>query len=117
MSMHEAIRKLRGKVGWLTPGEEEPPIPDPVTPIEEAHALVTLANGPRQIDRESGTWLATSAWAANQIIEAQIALETAKGERVLYLQSRILAMRELLAMDQRELKVADGNKDQAPDIP
>lgn len=103
MSMHEALRPLRGIVDWLK-GSAEEEIKAPVlpTPIEEAHGLVELALRAGMVERQSSTWNAVAKWAADEIIKAQLALEIAEGDRAAALRARCKTLRDLLKMDQRE---------------
>ena len=113
MSMHEALRRLRGVVPWLT--NEDAPIPViqvPPTALEEAAELVRLADTHGLIERQSPTWHAVARWAANRIIE----LRARPGNELN--DARIAQLFELLACDERkEHGKVTVLEDQAPFIP
>lgn len=117
MSMHEALRGLRGMVDWLRPGEGE--IEDPPalpTPLEEAAAIVAMATRVGTIDRESPTWNGVARWAANELLVTHIMLETAAGERAEALRARCHTLRDLLTIDDRQTPPVEV-LDFGPDIP
>lgn len=115
MSMHEAIRAIRGKLPWLDPAvEPTPDIAPAPTAAEEAADLARMANARSRIDRSSGTWVAVCAWAAGEIIEAHAKLETATEPKSTELRARIRCCRDLIAVDDRAPAVAE---DQEQDMP
>ena len=102
MSMHEALRRLRGAVPWLRePVEPEAP-PAPPTALELAEGLLILAKAGGQIDRESPTWKGVAGRAARELILAQTGLETATGDKAAALRARAATLRDVLAFDERE---------------
>jgi len=113
--MHEALRKLRNTVPWLREPEAEQELPPPPTALELAEGMVMLAKAGGQIDRESSTWKAVARWAAQELIFAQVGLETAVDAKAAALRSRAKTLRDLLAIDERaEVKPIE---DSGPDIP
>lgn len=117
MSMHEAIRSLRGKIPWLSdPEDEVPVVPVVPPPLEAAESLILLAKAPGRVERTSETWQAVARWAATELIVAQTGLETATGERADALRSRVKTLRDVLAIDERTaLKAVVA--DQGPYVP
>jgi len=101
MSMHEALKKLRGVVPWLRDPEEEILPPPPPTALELAEGLVILAKTQGQIERESPTWKAVAGWAARELILTQAGLETAADDKAAALRSRARTLRDVLAIDER----------------
>ncbi len=114
MSMHEALRPLRGIVDWLK-GEPEavyapPPMP---TALEDEQGLLELACRAGQIDRQSPTWNGVAKWAANELIEARAMLEMTDSEA---LRARCKTLRDLLAVDDRK-REPEKVEDYGPDVP
>lgn len=105
MSMHEAVRKLRGIVPWLT-NEDVEPVPQPAapTPLESVEELTRLARAEGLIDRTSPTWVGVARWAATELIVIRDALETATDDKAAALRARAAAMRDLLADERTESK-------------
>ena len=116
MSMHESLRAIRDKIDWLRPGEPDQDIADVPTPVDDAASLVVMAKQAGVIDRQSATWMAVSRWAAIELIEAQRATETARGDKAMLLQGAIATLRCLLALDDKVDK-KPVFVDQAPHIP
>jgi hypothetical protein len=107
MSMHEALKSLRGAIPWLRhrDNEDQPAAPIPPTPLELAESLVLLAKAQGLIDRTSPTWSAVSRWVAQELIRVQAGLETASGDKAAALRSRAKTLRDVLAMgDPEEMK-------------
>ena len=117
MSMHEALRKLRNVVPWLSELDSDAPeAPAALTPIEAAESLLRLAQTPGIIDRHSETWRGVARWAATELISAQLALESATGDRATAIRGATRILRDVLAIDERtELKAVV--EDQEPFVP
>lgn len=121
MSMHDALNSLREKQIWKRMfGEQEPP-PDmqPTEPesIGDAFAaLLQKAAYTGEIDKQSATWFAISAWAARELLQTLDSMETADDARARELRIRARTLREVLDMDKPPKRVAKAVR-QAPYIP
>jgi len=106
MSMHEALKSIRGVIPWLRDRdvEDQHDVSVPPTPMELAESLVLLAKAQGQIDRTSPTWSAVSRWAAQELIQVQNALGSFDGGDPTVLRSRAKTLRDVLAMDEPEDK-------------
>lgn len=98
MSMADALRKVPA---WLkTIGGGAPiEIPEQATVIDDIRELVRLAGWKGEIDHQSATWLAVSAWAAKELLETFAAMERADDEKPIALRARAKALRDMLDMD------------------
>lgn len=106
MSMSDALRGLRDKVSWLNYGSAEPiQAPRQPTVVEEMAELVQMAQREGVVDRRSGTWIAVSSWAANELLQTFAKQEGADDAKAATLRARARALRDLLCMDERPLVV------------
>lgn len=103
MSMADAIRATREKLPEWMGGAPNAAIEPPVikTALECMVDIVRASNYQYQgmMDKQSSTWLAVSAWASRELLEALAELETADGKQVIATQARIRAMRDVLEME------------------
>jgi hypothetical protein len=117
MSMHEALRPLRGIVDWLKGEPEEVQAPPPLpTALEDARGLVEIVNRGGLIDRQSPTWNGVAKWAANELLDAHAMLEVAEGEGAATLRASCKTLRDLLAVNDRRDE-PEKIEDFGPDVP
>ena len=117
MSMHEALRPLRGIVDWLKGEPEEIQAPPPLpTALEDSQGLMELANRGGLIDRQSATWNGVAKWAATELIEARALLETVDGDTAAELRARCRTLRDLLTVNDRRNE-PEKVEDFGPDAP
>ena len=107
MSLHEASKHWPQTM--MERIEEASTPPAPMTAVEQAEALVSMAKQRGAIDRSSSTWIAVSSWAARQIIEHRAKASGVERD------AKIQVLLELLAITDRvDLKPII---DPGPDVP
>lgn len=103
MSMADALRKVPSWLKTVTGGAPIE-IPEQASVVDDIRELVRLAGVDGQIDRQSGTWNAVSAWAAKELLETFVAMEHADDEKTVALRARAKALRDMLDMDDKPAK-------------
>lgn len=117
MSKFDALRGLMGKVPWLAHKNEEPMvIEDQPNLLDDMRDLLVKAGYQGKVDRESGTWMAVSGWAAKELFQTFADQETASDVKAAALRARASVLRELLSLEKGEAKEAKF-ENQAPFIP
>ena len=115
MSMADALRRI-SNAPWLRGTVHQPVVEKPPTLLQEMETLIRMAATNAQIDRQSGTWIAVSSWAANELLETFAQQESATTEKSSELRARARVLRELLSFKERD-KVVVRFADSAPLIP
>jgi hypothetical protein len=101
MSMADAMRSVRELIPDWMGGRKEIPIEPPPTKtaLEDMAEVVRMAGFIGQIDKHGSTWNVVAAWAANDLLETWVKLESADQREAIALQARAKAMRDLLEID------------------
>ena len=115
MSKHEALAAIKGHPSWLAEDNAEAQKqPAPPTAVDEAAALVDLAQYPGPLDEQSATWSAVLAWCAKQVITSRNGMELADRPD---LRERIKVLRELMRLPQHQRAEKVVAESQEPFIP
>lgn len=98
--MSDAMRKLNGKLpDWMQvikTDKIEPIVP--LSTIDDIAEIIRMARYEGQIDRQTATWNAVTAWAAKELLEVFSQMETAEGSYAVELRARSKTLRDMLAM-------------------
>lgn len=106
MSMSDALRSIKNKVGWLSdPMPEQNARTEKVVAADAMRRIVDIAQTHGLIDKDCSTWIAVSSWAANELLETFTKMETVSDEKAAALRSRAKVFRELLALNNDSKKI------------